>query len=97
VDRHRAPARLLRIAARTAAALAAVSATWLTAASLALADSPAPSQAGIGDPRAGQAATLAGNPGLAIAVVALVAVVAVVATLAWIRATGGPSGPAEDR
>ena len=80
------------------ASLIAASVVWLaTAASLALADSPAPSAADIGDPRGGQAASLAGNPGLAIAVVVLVAVVAVVATLAWIRATGGPGHPTERR
>ena len=73
--------------ARSALAAAAV---WLVAASSALADSPAPSQAAIGDPRGGQAAGFAGNPGFAIAIVVLIAVVAVVGTLAWVRATGGP-------
>ncbi|MFN8630170.1 MAG: hypothetical protein U0838_07570 [Chloroflexota bacterium] len=67
----------------------------LAAASRALADSPAPTQAAIGDPRGGQAAGFAGNPGFAIAVVALIAIVAVAGTLAWVRATGGPAKPDE--
>ena len=86
---HRAVAPVL--------SLIAACAGWLATASLALADSPAPSAAEIGDPRGGQAASLAGNPGFAIAVVVLVAVVVVVATLAWIRATGGPGSPTERR
>ena len=65
-------------------------AAWLAGAAGALADSPAPTQAAIGDPRAGQSAGFVGDPGLAIAIVALLAVVSVVATLAWVRATGGP-------
>jgi hypothetical protein len=75
--------------ARTAAVLAG-SAAWLAGAASALADSPAPSQATIGDPRAGQSAGFVGDPGLAIAIVVLLAVVSILATLAWIRATGGP-------
>jgi hypothetical protein len=64
-------------------------------AAAALADSPVPSQAAIGDPRAGQAAGFAGNPGFAVAIVALIAVVAVAGTLAWVRATGGAT-PADE-
>ena len=44
-----------------------------------------------------QAATLAGNPALAIVVVALIAIVTVAATLAWVRATGGRADTVEDR
>jgi hypothetical protein len=62
---------------------------WLAGAASVLADSPAPSQAAIGDPRAGQSAGFVGDPGLAIAIVVLLAVVSVVATLVWVRATGG--------
>jgi hypothetical protein len=92
-------ARWARLAAAAASlrGLAAGVAVWLAAAPRALADSPVPTQAAIGDPRAGQTATLAGNPGLAIAIVVLVAVVAVVATLAWIRATGGPGSHSRGR
>jgi hypothetical protein len=97
VTRRRGPAGLVHVVVRAAAALVAASTAWLAAAALVLADSPAPSQADIGDPRAGQTASLAGSPGLAIAIVVLVAVVAVVVTLAWIRATGGPGGSAGDR
>jgi hypothetical protein len=79
--------------ARAASLLAGVTG-WLCAAATALAGSPAPSSDAIGDPRGGQAATLAGNPGLAVAVVVLIAFVAVAATLAWIRATGGPGDAA---
>lgn len=81
---------------RRAAVATAAAAAWLAAASAALADSPVPSQASIGDPRAGQTAEIIGNPLLAIVVVALIAVVAVAATLAWVRATGGPSDPTRD-
>ncbi len=76
----------------TAGAIGA--AAWLLCAGLALAASPAPSQAVSGDPRAGQAAGFVGNPALAIAIVVLIVAVSLVATLAWIRATGGPAGPA---
>jgi hypothetical protein len=65
-------------------------AAWLTGAASVLAASPAPSQAAIGDPRAGQNPGFVGDPGLAIAIVVLLAIVSVVATLAWVRATGGP-------
>lgn len=76
-----------------AAVVTAAAAAWLAAASATLADSPAPSQASIGDPRAGQAAEIIGDPVFAVVVVALIAVVAVVATLAWVRATGGADNP----
>ena len=90
-------ALVVRLARGAAASLAATGAAWLTSATSALAASPAPSQADIGDPRAGQAATLAGNPALAIAIVVIIAIVAVGATLAWVRATGGPTDTIEDR
>ena len=77
---------------RTAAGAAATVA-WLLFAGLALAESPAPSQAVSGDPRAGQAAGFVGNPALAIAIVVLVVAASLAATLVWIRATGGPAGP----
>ena len=60
-----------------------------------LADSPAPSVAAVGDPRGGQPAGFAGDPGLAIAVVALIAAVTIVATLAWVRATGPATAEAD--
>ncbi len=90
------PRRAARTAARAAALAAALAGLLLTAAR-ALADSPAPtaSQAAIGDPRGGQAAGFAGDPGLAILIVALIGVLAVVATLLWVRATGGPGSPAD--
>jgi hypothetical protein len=68
-------------------------AAWLIFATLALADSPAPSQAVSGDPRAGQAAGFVGNPTLAIAIVVLIVVASLAVTLAWIRATGGSARP----
>jgi hypothetical protein len=89
--------RWARRAAPAAAAAVSLGAAWLHATAIALAESPAPSAADIGDPRAGQTATLAGNPGLAIAIVVLIALVAVVATLAWVRATGGPDDAIGDR
>jgi hypothetical protein len=85
----------LRRAGRSAAVVAAGATTWLAAVGVAAADSPAPSQATIGDPRAGQAPGFVGDPALAVLLVALIAVVAVAATLAWVRATGGPSDPGE--
>jgi hypothetical protein len=93
----RAQVARLAAAAAVAASFVATTTAWLAVAALALADSPTPSQADIGDPRAGQAATLAGNPAFAIVVVALIAIVAVVATLVWVRATGGPAETIEDR
>ncbi|MHB8958570.1 MAG: hypothetical protein ACYDAN_02975 [Candidatus Limnocylindrales bacterium] len=75
---------------------AAATASWLLFAALSLADSPAPSQAVSGDPRAGQAAGFVGNPALAIAIVVLIVAASLAATLAWVRATGGPAGP-DDR
>lgn len=77
---------------RSAAGVAATVA-WLLFAGLALAESPAPSQAVSGDPRAGQAAGFVGNPALAIAIVVLIVAASLAATLAWIRATGGPARP----
>ena len=77
---------------RSGAGVAATVA-WLLSAALVLAESPAPSQAVSGDPRAGQAAGFVGDPALAIAIVALIVVASVAATLAWVRATGGPAGP----
>ncbi len=77
---------------RSAAGVAATVA-WLLFAGLALAESPAPSQAMSGDPRAGQAAGFVGNPALAIAIVVLIVAASLAATLAWIRATGGPARP----
>lgn len=64
-------------------------AAWLGEAATALADSPAPSQAAAGDPRAGQAAGFVGDPGLAILIVALIILASVVVTMAWVRATAG--------
>jgi len=94
--RRRAARTLARVAAVAGAAAAALAGIQL-AAVRALADSPAPtaSQAAIGDPRGGQAAGFAGDPGLAILVVALIGALAVVATLLWVRATGGPGSPAD--
>jgi hypothetical protein len=100
VGRHRRgprQAHLARLARGAGASLIALATAWLALAARTLADSPAPSPADIGDPRAGQAATLAGNPALAIVVVAIIAIVAVVATLAWVRATGGPADTRGDR
>jgi hypothetical protein len=77
------------------AALAAAS--WLAAVGSTLADSPGPTQAAIGDPRAGQSAGFVGDPGLAIAVVVVIAIATVAVTLAWVRATGGPSRQDEDQ
>ncbi len=85
----------LRLVRSTTPLIAA--AVWLLAAATAMADSPAPTAAAIGDPRAGQSAGFAGNPGLAIAIVVLIAVAAVSITLVWVRATGGPADPAGDR
>ena len=76
-----------------AAVVTAAAAAWLAAAGAALAESPVPSQAAIGDPRAGQTAEFVGNPVFAVVVVALIALVAVAATLAWVRATGGAVDP----
>lgn len=88
-----APSRAPAVAALAVEALAVVTA-WLGAAAVALADSPAPSQAAIGDPRSsGQGPGLAGDPAFAIALVALIAVASIAATLAWVRATGGPRDP----
>ncbi len=78
-------------------AIAAGAMAWLATAGAALADSPAPSQAAIGDPRGGQAAGFAGDPVLAVLVVGLIALAAVAATLAWVRMTGGPADPGERR
>ncbi len=73
--------------------LAAVTA-WLATAAVALAESPAPSQAAIGDPRSsGQGPGFVGDPGLAIATVALIALASLLVTLAWVRMTGGPRDP----
>ena len=74
----------------------AAAAGWLAIARTAMADSPAPSQATSGDPRAGQAAGFVGDPALAIAIVVLILVASVAVTLAWIRATGGRSDVGED-
>ena len=64
----------------------------------ALAASPSPTAAAVGDPRSsGQGPGLVGDPLLAILVVAVIAMVAVVATLAYVRATGGPRGIARGR
>jgi hypothetical protein len=76
---------------RAATGIAIAAAAWLTTAALTLADSPAPSQAVSGDPRAGQAAGFVGNPALAIGIVVLIVVASVAVTLAWVRATGGPA------
>ncbi|HEY5630120.1 MAG TPA: hypothetical protein VIR16_11470 [Candidatus Limnocylindrales bacterium] len=65
---------------------------WLGDAAAALADSPTPSQAAAGDPRAGQAAGFVGDPGLSILIVALIIAASVVVTMAWVRATGGRAG-----
>jgi hypothetical protein len=79
--------------ARRTAVVAAAAVAWLAAVDATLADSPAPSQASIGDPRAGQTAEIIGNPVFAVVVVALIALVAVAATLAWVRATSGAADP----
>ncbi len=76
---------------RASAAAAAV-VGWLAAAGAAAAASPAPSQAPIGDPRAGQTPAFVGDPAFAVLAVAVIAIVAVAATMAWVRATGGPGG-----
>ncbi len=95
--------RTLACLARTGDALssvlgaAAATAAWLAAAGAALAESPAPSQAVTGDPRAGQAAGFVGNPALAIGIVVLIVVSSVAITLAWIRATGGRRGAGDRR
>ena len=68
-------------------------AAWLASAATALADSPSPTSAQIGDPRAGQSAGFVGDPGLAVAIVVLIAIASIAETLAWIRATGGPGDP----
>jgi hypothetical protein len=78
-------------------AIAAGAMAWLAVAGAALADSPAPSQAAIGDPRGGQTAGFVGDPVFAVLVVALIALAAVAATLAWVRMTGGPADPGERR
>ncbi len=77
---------------RAGTGVAAIAA-WLSLAALALADSPAPSQAVSGDPRAGQAAGFVGNPALAIVIVVLIVAASLAVTLVWIRATGGPGQP----
>jgi hypothetical protein len=57
----------------------------------ALAASPSPTLAAVGDPRSsGQGPGLVGDPLTAILLVALIAVAAVAATLAYVRATPGP-------
>ncbi len=56
--------------------------------SVALAASPAPSQAGVGDPRSsGQGPGLVGDPLTAIIIVAAIALLSMAATLAYVRAT----------
>ena len=66
---------------------------WLATAAAALAASPSPTQAAIGDPRStGSGPGLVGDPLFAIGIVALIAVVALVATLLYVRATGGRRG-----
>jgi hypothetical protein len=60
----------------------------LMAPAIALAESPAPSQPGAGDPRsAGQGPGLVGDPLTAIIVVAAIAILAVAVTLLYLRAT----------
>lgn len=80
------------IATVLAAVLAAVlaSATWLITAATALADTPVPTQAAVGDPRSsGQGPGLVGDPLIAIAIVVVIALVSLGATLLYVRATGG--------
>lgn len=80
--------------ARRAAALMVATAAWAIAASTAMAATPDPSQAGIGDARsAGQGPGFVGDPLLAITIVVLIAVASLAITLAWVRATGGPHTP----
>ncbi len=75
----------------TAAALAIPG--WLAAAATALAESPSPTTAAVGDPRSsGQGPGLVGDPLLAILVVLAIALVSLGATLLYVRATGGPRG-----
>lgn len=87
------------LVSRSASAIAGVMAgiIWLGSAGLALADSPSPTQAVAGDPRAGEAPGFVGDPGLAIVIVVLVILVSVIATLAWVRATGGPTRAEDER
>jgi hypothetical protein len=62
----------------------------LLGAATALAASPSPTGAAVGDPRStGVGPGLVGDPLFAIGVVALVAVGSLLATLAYVRATGG--------
>ena len=57
----------------------------------ALAASPAPTTAALGDPRSsGQGPGLVGDPLAAIVAVVVIAALALVATLLYVRATGGP-------
>ena len=62
----------------------------LLAAATALAASPAPTPAALGDPRSsGQGPGLVGDPLFAIGVVVVIALVSLGATLVYVRATGG--------
>jgi hypothetical protein len=80
-------------AAATPWAILAMAAAWLVEAPAAMAASPSPSPAAIGDPRsAGQGPGLVGDPLSAIAIVVLIGLVAVGATLLYVRATGGSRG-----
>jgi hypothetical protein len=63
---------------------------WLVAAATAVAESPAPSQAAIGDPRSsGAGPGLVGDPLFAIGIVAVIAIASLGATLLYVRASGG--------
>jgi hypothetical protein len=66
---------------------------WASGAVATLAASPAPTAAGVGDPRSsGQGPGLAGDPLFAIGVVVAIAILSLVVTLAYVRASGGPGG-----
>jgi hypothetical protein len=73
-----------------AAALPLALLASLLAAATALAESPSPTQAAVGDPRSsGSGPGLVGDPLFAIGIVVIIALVALGATLVYVRATGG--------
>lgn len=65
----------------------------LAGAATALAASPSPTSAAVGDPRSsGQGPGLVGDPLAAIALVVAIALASLVATLVYVRLTRGPAG-----
>lgn len=75
----------------------ATAAAWALLPAVALAASPSPTAAGVGDPRSsGQGPGLVGDPLWAIVIVIVIAVLSLVATLAYVRATAGRE-PRSDR